>query len=121
MALSKSLDPDHTGAPAQYWRILHRQDFFDAKRIEITLAGYLSEAARRAGCNPLGTPRRYTLTLADFPPATDWHAITTAMLYAALKEKLAKAATKTRDGNPRRWPELNGAAVDPALAGAGDA
>lgn len=121
MALSQSVDPDHTGAPAQYWRILHRQDFFDAKRIEITLAGYLSEAARRAGCNPLGTPKRYTLTLADFPHATDWHAITTAMLYAALKEKLASAAKATPDGNPKRWPEVAGVAVDVSLAGAGDA
>ena len=121
MALSKPVDPDHTGAPAQYWRILHREDFFDAGRIAITLAGYLSEAARRAGCNPLGTPIRYTLTHADFPPAADWHAITTAMLYAALKAKLAAAARAARDGNPRRWPELNGTAVDPILAGAGDA
>lgn len=121
MALMKSLDPDHTGAPVTYWRIVHRQDFFDAKRIEIALAGYVSEVARRAGCNPLGTPRCYALMLADFPPGTDWHAITTAMLYSALKAKLAKAASEARDGNPRRLPEFNGAPVDTCLAGAGDA
>jgi|UniRef100_A0A8J4H806 hypothetical protein len=121
MALVKSLDPDNTGAAASYWRIIHRQDFFPTGQIEITLAGYLDAPARRAGRAPLGQPLRYLLTPDDFPKNTDLHMISTGQLYSALKAKLAKAEKLARDGNPRRWPEVAGIAVNPALAGAGDA
>lgn len=120
MALQKSLDHDNTGAPSSYWRIIHRQDFIATGQIEITLAGYRDAAARQAGRGPLGTPLRYLLMAADFPSSADPHAVTTAMLYAALKEKLATAAALPRDGNARRLPEVGGVAVNPALAGAED-
>jgi hypothetical protein len=121
MALVKSLDRDNLGASAQYWRILHREDFFDPQMIEIALGGYVSEAARRAGCRPIGALLRYRLRLEDFPPGTNFHAITTAMLYTALRDKVAKAAALSPNRNPHRLPEIAGIGVDPCLAQAEDA
>lgn len=63
---------------------------------------------------------QYTLLASDFPTGTDLHALTTRMLYDAIKTKVAAAAKLPRDGNSARLPEIAGVPTDPALAGAVD-
>ena len=120
MGLQKEIDRDATGVPMRYWHLAARQDFIDAKRIEVTFMGFADEAAYKAGRASAASPLRYTLVPADFPPGTDLHAVSTAMLYSAVKAKAATAAAQPI-GNPSRLPDVHGVATDPALAGAADA
>jgi len=103
-----------------YWHLAARQDFIDARRIEVTFLGFADEAAFKAGRASAASPLRYTLVAADFPPGTDLHAVTTAMLYRAVTAKAAAAAAQPL-GNPSRFPDVHGVATNPALAGAADA
>ncbi len=120
MGLQKEIDRDATGVPMRYWHLAGRQDFIDAKRIEVTFMGFADEAAYKAGRATAASPLRYTLVPADFPAGTDLHAVSTAMLYSAVKAKAATAAAQPV-GNPSRLPDVHGVATDPALAGAADA
>jgi len=53
MALSCSIEVEGTGASATYWRLTHVQADFPACVVEAQLHGYLDQAARQAGKNPL--------------------------------------------------------------------
>lgn len=118
MGLQKDVECDNSGLVLSYWHLAGRQDHMDARRIDVTLYGYVSEAAYKAGKLSPAAPLHYSLLPADFPQGADFHAIDTAMLYRAVVAKAEAAAMLPRDGNPARLPEVNGMPTNPALCGA---
>ncbi len=120
MGLRKDIEIDNSGVVLGYWHLAHVVQRLDLKQIEVTLQGYISEAAYKARKRPGGPPLRYTLVADDFPAGTDLRAVTSAALYRAVKAKAAAAAKLPRDGNQARLPEVNGLPTDPALDGAED-
>jgi len=123
MGLQKPIDFNDTGVTVTYWHLSSRHDFFDLGRIELTFDGYVNEAAYKSGRKPIAGPLRYTLVAADFPQGTDWHNLSTKMLYQAVKTKAGKAAALSAartELNPLKFPDVNGVPTNPALADAAD-
>ena len=52
MALIRFVPTDH-GSGVEYWRIEKIEDDLVARRLDFLLRGYVNEAARRAGCEPV--------------------------------------------------------------------
>lgn len=120
MGLWKEIERDNNGVVLGYWHLAHVAHRLGPKQIEVTLHPYATELAYKSNKRPGGAALQYTLVAGDFPPGTDLHALTTGMLYKAVKAKAELAAKLPRDGNPARLPEINGTPADPALAGATD-
>lgn len=77
------------GAPVSYWMILREELDYAAGTRTVTLAGYVSEAKRRAG-RPFVIPLTFVFTAADFPGFTDLAAIPRTALYAAVRDATAR-------------------------------
>lgn len=78
MALSKEIDTPF-GVKASYVRLSSMQVYFAERCVDVVLSGYLDEAARRGGAQPL-TAHHHRLSLDDVgdDPAR-------ASIYPALK------------------------------------
>lgn len=111
MALIKTV-PTGTGVDATYWRITSADAQHDAGAVQACIGGYVSEATRRAGHDPL-LCRLFTVPAAALPGGT--HNAPTADLYAAVKAMMAAAPRPQSVGAGGA-----GSAPDP-LAGAADA
>lgn len=120
MGLLKEVERDNNGVVLAYWHLAQVVHRFDSAQVEITFHPYVDEAAYKRGKRPAGAALRYTLVPGDFPPGSDMRALSTRMLYDAVKTKAALAADLPRDGNAARLPEIDGIPTDPALAGAAD-
>jgi hypothetical protein len=120
MGLQKEVERDNNGVVLGYWHLAQVVRRLDAGQIDVTLHPYVSEAAYKSKKRPGGPALQYTLVASDFPTGTDLHALTTRMLYDAIKRKAAAAAMLPPDGNGARLPEVDGIPTDPALAGADD-
>jgi hypothetical protein len=120
MGLQKEVERDNNGVALRYWHLAQAVHRLDSAQVEVTFHPYVTEAAYKQGKRPAGAALRYTLVPSDFPSGTDMGALSTRLLYAAVKAKAAAAANLPRDGNAARLPEIDGIPTDPALAGAAD-
>ena len=120
MGLQKEVERENNGVVLGYWHLAQALHRLDAAQVEVTFHPYVNEASYKQGKRPAGAPLRYTLVPSDFPSGADMRALTTRMLYDAVKGKTARAAKAPGDGNPARLPEVDGIPTDPALAGAAD-
>ncbi len=87
MALQLALEIDNCGLTATYWRIRRVDADFPAQSgdavIQVTLEGWISQAVREEGKNPLPESRRVYRLVRASPAEVD--GLTTADLYSALK------------------------------------
>jgi len=120
MGLLKEIERDNNGVVLNYWHLAHVVQRIDAKQIDVTFHPDVSEAAYKSNKRPGGPALQYTLVASDFPVGTDIGAVSTRMLYDAVKTKAAAAAKLPRDGKSARLPEIGGIPIDPALANAAD-
>ena len=120
MGLRREIERDNNGVVLAYWHLAHVVQRLDAKQIDVTFHPYVNEAAYKSSKRPAGPALQYTLVISDFPPGTEIGAVSTGMLYSAVKAKAAAAAKRPRDGNSARLPEVDGIPTDPALADAAD-
>lgn len=120
MGFHKEVERDNNGVVLAYWHLAHVVQRLDAKQIDVTFHPYVSEAAYKSNKRPGGPALQYTLVARDFPAGSDIRAVSTRMLYDAVKAKAAVAAKLPRDGNSARLPEIDGIPIDPALADAAD-
>jgi len=90
MALIKDV-PTEFGVSAAYWHIFAVEHNRPQRAAQVTFAGYIDEAARRAGRRPLAT-LTLTLTGDDFPGTSE------GLDYATLYERV-KCGSKV-DGAP---------------------
>jgi len=77
MAIQKQVDTEY-GVPAEYWRIIHLNADFIGAEAAISIAGYLTAAARVDGSEPLMI-KHFRI---PFPPGLA--EVTRADLYAFL-------------------------------------
>lgn len=118
MGLQKEVERDNNGVMLNYWHLAHVVQRIDAKQIDVVFHPYVSEAAYKSNKRPGGPALQYTLVTSDFSAGTDIGAVSTRMLYDAVKIKATTAAKLPRDGNSARLPEIGGIPTDPVLANA---
>lgn len=120
MGLQKNFELDDSGVMLSYWHLTQVVQHLDACQTEAMFHSYVSESAYKAKKRPAGPAVRYVLAAEDFPPGTDLRALTSAMIYRAVKAKAAAAARLPRDGNAARLPEVSGLPTDPLFGDAVD-
>ena len=91
MAFVQPIEIGDTGLVAHYWRLTHSQIDHAAGIVEFRLHGYPSQAAREAGKAPLPVIAfRLSPEELGLPSL---HAVTTAALYAAARQRPATDGT----------------------------
>jgi hypothetical protein len=80
MAIIKQYENEN-GVTVEYWNIGAVQEDFKGRGTEVTIYGYVSQAAREAGKNP-PEARKFTLSGDDYVAGAD-----RAQLYAIIKQR----------------------------------